>query len=271
MRKEIFVRKTLYSWDRLILLFLAQARVPQKEIVQVSLKKKFRLLNRGLLLLALASLWWWNWQLLFSTSIGIGLMWLTYKVPPRQWRKLGQKLMSASSFTFNENASFARHNRKLVFTVIGGSLGGAIAYMTTAIWANAENHWLAVGSILQGFGTLILLILVAWQINRTATHSHNAKFERLLGDLTAPETLKRLIAIRQLTNLAQHKALEREQKLQLMEYFHFMLTETQEVTLQEALFDGLATLGVSAQSFYQPQSFSQKITPLKLQNVKDLA
>lgn len=256
--------KTSYKWERLIFLIFARAKLQKRDIAGLSSQKNSQqALGKGFVALALVSLWWWNWQLLVATGFAIGLMWLTYGMSPKQWRKLWERTVALVAGS-NRNS-----NRKLVFAVVSGSLGGAIAYLMTAIWADTENHWLATGSILQGFGTLITLILLGWQINRESSYRHDTKFEQLLVDLTTSDSLKRLIAIRQLTNLVQKKALEREQRLQLIEYFYFMLAQPQEITIQEALLDSLAVLGVSAYKSDTSQSFSTVTTPIKL-NVRDL-
>jgi hypothetical protein len=265
MRKESFVRKTSYKWERFILLIFAQTQVPQWNYLRSSLQKNSQTIGKGFFVLALISLWWWNWQLLVATGVGIGLMWLTYQVSPKQWHKLWEKAIS----------SLTGSNRKLVFAVLSGSLGGFITYMITAIWADSENRWLATGSILQGFGTLITLILLGWQINRQSSDRYDAKFEQLIEDLTAADSLKRFIAIRQLTNLGHKKALNREQRRQLIEYFHFMLAQSPETSIQEALFDSLDVLGVSAYSFPYSQSSQNHSNPIQLKhsvakNVRDL-
>ena len=213
--------------------------------------RKSQIISKGLLVLGVASLWCWNWQLLLASAISISLMWLTYKVPSQQWRKLWQTGITLVN----------GRNSKLVFAVGSGSLGGFVTYMMSAIWVDTENHWLATGSILQGFATLIVLILVGWQVS---TGDRNAvKFDRALQDLTAAEALKRLIAVRQLTNLVRKKALDREQKMQLIEYFHFMLSTSQESIIQEALLDGLDVLGFSG--FNVSQS-STALTPIRLKD-----
>jgi hypothetical protein len=258
------VRKTSSKWKRSLLPILVQTQLQQWHFGKSFLKKRFPTTGQGFLVLALISLWWWNWQLLFAASVGIGLMWLTYQVSLKQWRKLWEKIIS----------SLTGSNRKLVFAVLSGSLGGFVTYMTTAIWADSENHWLATGSILQGFGTLITLILLGWQINRHHSDRNNSQFEQLVADLTAIDSLKRFIAIRQLTNLGQKKALNREQRRQLIEYFYFMLAQSPETSIQEALYDSLDVLGVSDRSFPDSSSL-QHSNPIELKhsalkNVRDL-
>ena len=152
---------------------------------------------------------------------------------------------------------FTGYNRRLAFAVGTGSMAAFVTYMTASIWADSENRWLATGSILQGLGTLTILFLLGWHISRD--RFSETKFEKLLLELTAVDPLKRLIAIRQLTRLAKQNRLSREQNLQLVEYFHLMLSQPQEAIISEALLDSLESFG-----FSQREASSIKI-PLELQ------
>lgn len=253
MRKETVVGKTSYGWEQLLLSIFSQAKAQDWDVLALSSKQVSQIVRKGLLMLAFVSLWWWNGQLLLATSVGIGLMWLTYKISQKRYRKLWQTGVSW----------LVGHNRKLLFAVGSGSLGGFFTYMVAAIWADTENRWLATGSILQGFGTLITLILLGWHINRSNGDRNLAKFDQLLGDLTAAEPLKRFIAIRQLTNLAHKNTLDREHRLQLIEYFYFMLAQPQESSVQEALLDSLDILGVPA---FKATSSQTVATPIDLKH-----
>ena len=253
MRKETVVPKTSSRWEQFLLFTFSQAKAKDWDVLALSSRQMSRITSKGLIVLGLVSLWWWNWQLLLATSTGIGLMWLTYKMSHKQYRRLWQRI----------TGSVAGYNGRLLFAVGSGSLGGLVTYMIAGIWADAENRWLATGSILQGLGTLITLILLGWHINRESSQRHEAKFEQLLGDLTAENSLKRLIAIRQLTNLGHQKALNREQQIQLIEYFHFMLAQSPETSIQEALLDSLDMLGVSNFALLQSQPVA---TPIKLKH-----
>lgn len=251
-RKETVVPKISYGWKQLIISILSQAKAQDGDLA-LSSRQVSQIISKGLLALSVVSLWWWNWQLLFASAIAVSLMWLTYKVPSKQWRKLWQ---TGIGFVNGRNS-------KLVFAVGSGSLGGLVTYMMSAIWVDTENHWLATGSILQGLATVAVLIMVGWQVSRKSDRN-SVKFDRYLQDLTAAESLKRLIAIRQLTNLVRKKVLDREQKLQLIEYFHFMLSGSQESTIQEALLDGLDVLGFS--EFHISQSHDGS-TPIRLKHL----
>lgn len=95
--------------------------------------------------------------------------------------------------------------------------------------------------------TLSTLFVVLWQM-LTAQHKNDeTKFENWLSELTASDSLKRLIAVRQLTNLVAQGGLPLSYQQQLNDYFRLMLTKEQDDTVRDALF---ASLGQwNAQSY----------------------
>ncbi len=194
---------------------------------------------RGLVTLGLVSLWYWHWQLLLATGVSISLMWLSYRLSFSRYRNAWHKVTTLVSGA----------NRKLLFAVTSGSLGGLFTYMTTVIWLDTENHWLAVGLIAQGLMTLAVLILLLWQTAQQKSDRNSTRFTNLLRDITADNPLKRLIAIRQLTDLVAQSSLNPNERSQTEEYFHFMLAQPQEPQIQAALLDGI-------------ELFSQTNTPL---------
>ena len=239
--------KTSYRWEQALVSILSQAQAKDWDILALSPKQVSKITTRVLLLLGIILLWWWNWKLLLATSVGIMLMLIVYTFKKQHWQRFYRICQGL----------FTGYNRKLALAVGSGSMGAFLTYMIASIWADSENRWLATGSILQGLGTLITLFLLGWHINRD--RFSETKFEKLLLELTAIDPLKRLIAIRQLTRLDKKNRLSREQRLQLVEYFHLMLSQTQEAIISEALLDSLESFG-----FAQPKDNSIKI-PLELQ------
>lgn len=242
--------KILYRWEQALVSILSQAQAKDWDILALSPKQVSQIITKGLLLLGIVLLWWWNWKLLLATSVGMILMLVVYTFKKKHWQRFFRGLQKM----------LTGYNRRLAFAVGTGSIGAFVTYMTASIWADSENRWLATGSILQGFVTLITLFLLGWQLNRD--RHEETKFETLLLELTATDPLKRLIVIRQLTNLAKKNRLSREQRLQLVEYFYLMLAQPQETIVSEALLDSLESFG-----FSQREDNSVKI-PLELrQNI----
>lgn len=173
----------------------------------------------------------WNWKLVFSTGSGIGLMWLVYAGLDWNWRQ---------SWT-RWQPFFKGSHGKLILAVGSGGIAAISTYLMASIWAATENRWLATGSILQGIATVSTLGLVLWQMLTTNERNDKTKFDTWLFELTAQDSLKRLIAIRQLTNLVTQGDLPISYQQQLNEYFRLMLTKETDETVRDALFTSLGT------------------------------
>jgi len=199
---------------------------------KLSSRQLSSILSKGLLLLVFASLWYWNWQILISAGASLGLMRIVYGgTSPRlqkSWRTLSKLLVG--------------YNRKLTFTLSSGILGGLFTYFATTVWAETENPWLAFSSILQGLISLTTLTLLGWYIKRDTSNRQHNRFGDLLAELSVQDDLKRLIAINQLTEMVKQGKLHHERRTQLITYFQFMLGQSQDSTIQDALLDGLDVL-----------------------------
>jgi hypothetical protein len=128
---------------------------------------------------------------------------------------------------------------KLSLSVVCGAIASFCTYLAASIWINSQNRWLAVGLILEGFGTLLTLFLISWHLLTRQIKSDEVRFEQLLVQLTDSSPLPRLIAVRQLSKLINHPTLNQSCYSQLGEYFHLMLTIEQEPVIREALLKSL--------------------------------
>ncbi len=232
MRKEIFVSKRLYRWEQILISIFSQSQRSPKSQRRPSSRQLSSILSKGLLMLVFASLWYWDWQILVSAVAGLFLMRVIYQGTSPQLQKSWQTL----------SRILVGYNRKLVFTLSSGLLGGLFTYLATTVWAETENPWLAFSSILQGLLSLMTLTLLGWYVKRETGHRRNDRFSDLLGELTAQDDLKRLIAVNQLTEMVKQRKLHQERLAQLRNYFQFMLTQVPESLLQDALLDGLVVL-----------------------------
>lgn len=191
----------------------------------------------------------WQGKLLLSTSIGVLVMLLIYQMQSWNWQAIWLELREF----------FGGANRQLTLAVLSGAIATLSTYMAVSIWLNASNPWLALGSILQGFGTLTVLLLLGWQVLSRQISRDEAYFNRLLADLTHTNTLKRLIAVRQITRIALDPRFERLRqgtmywgqpvsserfsgRSQVAEYFRLMLGQESEASVREAVLDGLQRL-----------------------------
>jgi hypothetical protein len=175
----------------------------------------------------------WNWKLVLATGSGVGLMLLVYSMQGWNWQ----------AYLSNGRQFFTGSQGKLTVAVGSGGLATLGTYIAASVWADSENRWLAIGSILQGFGTLVILLLLGWNIARDRAGQDETRFELLLQDLTATDSLKRLIAVQQLSTLANKPRLHQVYQPQLVEYFSVMLSREEDAIVREAILRNLQKWG----------------------------
>lgn len=188
----------------------------------------------------------WNWQLVLALAIGTVVLVSIYlaqqgqwKIPQVDWRRL-----------------WTGANRPLALAIASGSIAAFSAYITTGIWLEAEQSWLALGIILQGFGTLAVLLLLTWQtLNRQfeAGSRKEQRLDDLLSRLSDTDPLKRLIAVRQITQQLQAETLLQASiatpidptsmpSAYVADCFRLMLNRETEPSVCSALLDGLQSV-----------------------------
>jgi uncharacterized membrane protein len=182
-----------------------------------------------------------NWKLLLATISGVGIMFIIYQWNELNWQKYWLKW---------RELSISSHG-KFILAVSSGGIVAIITYIMATMWDDTENHWLATGAILQGLISAATLGFLSWQSYKQKLSSHISEFEQILIDLTATSSLKRLIAVRKLTERVKSNSLNLSQKEQVKEYFELMLKLEKEPIISHVLQESLF-------SFYSPQSL-QKI------------
>jgi hypothetical protein len=205
-------------------------------LAKLAAKKSTRkLLSLLLTSLALTAMLAWNWKLVLATGSGVGLMLLVYSLQAWNWRAI---LSYWRQF-------FSGSHGKLATAVGSGGFAALGTYIAASLWADSENRWLALGSILQGLGTLLTIVLLIWHSLADRHWREDVKFERSLHDLTATEALKRLIAVQRLANLYNKSFLDRNEREQLVEYFCLMLTTEKDNTVRDAIWKSLQAWGLN--------------------------
>jgi hypothetical protein len=189
-----------------------------------------------LAILTLLAVWgWWNSQLLAATGLGIGAMMLVYRAESWNWQQVRSFWHSPS--------------RRLVLAVGSGGIATLGTYMSLAIWADSDNHWIALSAILQNFGTIAIVALLVRQVLSHNASKDEAVVDRILADLTDADPVKRLIAVRQMTNLVKSPGFRKQSSLKssialshTAECFRLMLSQEPEALVRNALLEGLQTL-----------------------------
>ena len=192
-----------------------------------------------LAVVTLVGVWgWWNSQLLFSTGLGITAMMLVYRGQSRPGQLLREQIEQ-----FWEGP-----NRPFVLAVGSGGMITLGTYMSLAIWADSESHWMAVSAILQNFGTIAIVGLLLRQALNIGVSQNEAVLDRLLSDLTDADPVKRLIAVRQMTDLVNKGGFGAFRSVKssiarnrAAECFSLMLSQEPEALVRNALLEGLQT------------------------------
>ncbi|WGV27549.1 armadillo-type fold-containing protein [Halotia branconii] len=193
--------------------------------------------SRGILgfLTIVVAMLLWNWKLLLALVVGVGVMLLVYSMQKWDWQ-----------LRWSEMQRFLTSpNRRLALAVGSGGIATISTYMAAAIWVDSNSPWIAAGAIVQGLGTLLTLILLVWQIINFYGNREEDNFERLLLNLTVQDSLKRLIAIRQLTKLITHRKTDIAVQQDVIQCLQLLLTQEKEPIIREAAFKSLQTLDSS--------------------------
>ncbi len=219
MRQGNFGRKQLNRWLRNGKYQFSQLNFPQ-------VRKFFAFLVGGL---GFVAGWCWHWQLLLATLAGISLMFTVYWLQVSNWQ----------SYLLPWLRLFTGQHRKLTIAVGSGGFGALMTYISASVWTNAENRWLAVGSIVQGGATLLTLGLLSWHFFSFKSYQSQTNYEEMLRDLTDVVPLKRLLAVRKVIRLLSDQSLSAMERQQLLEYLRVMLSHESELIIQEAIWSAL--------------------------------
>ncbi|MDJ0701666.1 MAG: hypothetical protein QNJ46_00150 [Leptolyngbyaceae cyanobacterium MO_188.B28] len=131
-------------------------------------------------------------------------------------------------------------------------------YMAASIMAEAENYWLATGHILQGFFTVAIFCLLICRMSQPGLDPspQSSDLEQVLNDLTHPNPLKRLIAVRQVTHLATQPQLKQldldathlSPRSHVTDCFRLMLQQEPEAIIRAAIRKSLQLLNPKPES-----------------------
>lgn len=217
-----------------------------QDLLPASLQKPFKRLiyradrAKGWLLgsVGLLLLWIWLWQWVLSLAIGLAVMVGVYLAQQRQlkvswqgWHKL-----------------WNRPNRSLSVSVLAGVVALGSTYLTTAVWLETDQHWLATSILLEGCGVLAILAMMLWQWfdhQSGQQEQVDTLFQQWLTELSHSDPLKRMIAVRQTTRhllTASANASVPITPGHLIDCFRLMLDRETEPLVCSALIESLQAL-----------------------------
>lgn len=187
---------------------------------------------------------YWNGRLFIATGAGIGVMTIVYLL--HDWQP-------------KVNVSALRNvlegwNQPFMVATGAGAIATFTTYLAASVWVDAESHWIASGAILQSMGTLgVLLLLISQRLNRREQQI-KFSYHQLVSNLVHDDPLKRLIAVRQLTDIVsvledddrdrRPGAPRKPARHEIADYFRLMLHREDDPIVRDAIYDGLQTLDI---------------------------
>lgn len=174
----------------------------------------------------------WHWKLLFALGVGILVLLLTHSLQAGHWQipwaELRQKLRGPK--------------QRFALAAVSGGVATLSTYISLAIWSEAESFWSATGAIGQGLGILAVLVLLVGHLLDHDRDSAPTRFDQLVHDLTHADALKRLIAVRQLTQAVTTPTADRTQRRAVVDYLRLLLSQESEPVVRNAVLDSLQAL-----------------------------
>lgn len=177
----------------------------------------------------LSVLLYWNGRLVVATGAGLGVMTLIYLM--HDW-DLTQPLTEFKKLLHG-------WNQPLVLAALGGGMATLTTYLAASLWLESSSPTVALAAILQGAGTVTVLILLVWHLLHQQSHRTQTYINQMLTDLAHADPLKRLIAVRQLTDALPEVHRDPVQRRAIAEYFRLMATREPDPFVRDAVLDGL--------------------------------
>jgi hypothetical protein len=183
-----------------------------------------------ILLLPAMALLVWNWKLLLTLAVGFAAMALVSSLQTRDWQPLIAGL---------------RHwltgpHRLLLVSVPCGGLAMLSTYMAVSVWDDSHSVWLVACLLLQGLGQLAGLGLLSRQLLQQQGDRANHQLDQTLAELTHPNPLSRLLAVRQLNRLLERRTLTPEQAHLATQALQLLLLQEREAIVREATLRSLS-------------------------------
>ncbi|MBC6471415.1 MAG: hypothetical protein GDA48_00015 [Hormoscilla sp. GM102CHS1] len=230
-RWRLYCRQLLRIYNQTIGFSPFQSAAQWRSLFFAQRSRRYKKLGKWLgLVTVVVAMLWWNGQLLLATTVGIAIMLLVYFLQQGDWQKRWSDL----------GKLFTGANRHLAVAVGSGGLATLGTYMACAVWIDSDSPWIAAGAILQGLGTLAIIILLVGQ--SLPGPRPTADLDRSIEQLTDIHPLRRLIAVRQLTREFTTTRWERDRRI-IADCLALMLTRETEPAVKNAVLEGMQVMG----------------------------
>jgi hypothetical protein len=181
--------------------------------------------------IAAITLWRWNGALTLALFLSSGGSFLLHRVLEQKkqipWRTVRQWLSGPQA--------------TLALSVGAGVALLAVSYSALAVWQDLNSPWLALMLLTQEMGIALVLGLVGWlMLSRQSTPVYS--FDRCVAGMLHRDELRRLMAVRQLTDLAIQDELSPRERSHALDYLQLLARKETESLVNQAIQEGLAIL-----------------------------
>lgn len=175
----------------------------------------------------------WNGRLVLATGAGVAVMLLVYLTQDGHWKA-----------PWSEVQKFLQGwNQPFLLAAASGCAATFGIYLAASLWAEVGSPWIATGMLLQQVTTIAALVLLTWQMVNRQESRPTAYLNQILDDLTNDDPLKRLIAVRRMTDVIEQS--DRAQKRQIADYLRVMLSREEDMIVRDAVLEGLQKLDIT--------------------------
>ncbi len=201
----------------------------------------------GVVSIGVVALFVWNWELLMALCISAGVALMVYQgfqIP----------LLAANSRRLIRTLL----DSPLLVALTTGLISLLISYSTLVIWQDTGRWSIALAVLLQGGCTISALGIMVWQLIKPVATAQEDLYDLWVTQLTSTDTLKRLIAVRR---LSQIEILAVSRRQELSEYFQVLLAQEPQPQVREAIVIGLKHLNLQSFNRSKASSHSRKDIP----------
>ncbi len=221
--------QTSSQWRNLVSLIQRDRRLKPLALRRWSASGGWLLVTGGTI-----GLLFWNGRLVLATGAGVAVMMLVYLMQDGNWKA-----------PWSEMEKFLQGwNQTFLLAAASGCAATFGIYLAASLWAEVNSPWIATGMLLQQTTTIAALGLLIWQMVNRQESRPTTRLNQILDDLTNSDPLKRLIAVRRITDAIEQQS-DRAQKRQMADYLRVMLSREEDTIVRDAVLEGLQTLDIT--------------------------
>jgi hypothetical protein len=171
-----------------------------------------------------------EWQLLFVTGTGIGVMALVYWMQNQQWQDYRNQLLRL----------WRGPNRQMATAAGSGAIATLASYLAVSLRHNPETAHLLAEYLLVSLSVVGVGAGVTWQLRQQQQNRKQQQYDRALDQLSAPQPMQRLVAIHKLREISN--SLTPVQKYHLLSCLRFFLEIESEAAIRQAAMVSIESL-----------------------------